>query len=433
MSPKNTGTLTNMTLLLEINDLAIRCYRDGELLLQSPGVAISHNQLLLGNEAWQQSRLHPLTTYTEFWSQLNTQPLSCPHPKVRHHGDLAYLHLQHMESQLPFSFQQQDVVFALPGSMERGALSLLLGISQQCGLQPIGLVDQALATSLPHVRDADFWHLEMHLHHSVATRLSVINNQLQRQQVEILRDQGWLTLHSRALQFLSDQFIRQTRFDPRHNADSEQRLFNAIPEYLQQAKTQSSLSIEHQQHKIDIDTRALIDHVTAGLNSLSEMLQNSNSLYLGDRLANWQFLLNDNPVKTFNEAQQIAAMSALSKQVSLHPEGVRFITSLPIDTRTEADLQTHKETKQPVTKATHALWKSRAYPLSGLYSLKTSGELVAGEINDAALYIQQGELRAGLSTISLNNQTLQNQPLYSGDQIQIKGLAEPLTLIEVTD
>ena len=420
-----------MTLLLELNDLGVRCYRDGELLLQSPGVAITHDQLVLGDDAWQQSRLHPLNTYTEFWSQLNTQPVTCPHPQVRHHGDLAYLHLQHIESQLPLSFKQQDVVFALPGSMERGALSLLLGIAQQCGLQPIGLVDQALATSLPHVRETDFWHLEMHLHHSVATRLSVINDQLQRQQVEILRDQGWLTLHTRALQFLSDQFIRQTRFDPRHNADSEQQLFNAIPDCLQQAKTQSSLSIEHQQHQIDIEARALIDHITAGVKSLmSEIPKKSNSLYLGDRLAQWQFLLADNPVKTFDQPQQIAAMSALSEHVSRHPEGVRFITSLPCSTQTEVD---RKASKQPATKATHVLWKNRAYPLSGLYSLKTSGELVVGEISDAALYIQQGELRAGLSTISLNNQPLQNQPLYSGDQIQIKGLAEPLTLIEVTD
>lgn len=413
-----------MTLLLELNDLAIRCYRDGELLLQSPGVAITHDQLLLGDDAWQQSRLRPLNTYTEFWSQLNTQPVNCPHPQVRHHGDLAYLHLQHIESQLPLSFQSQDVVFALPGSMDRSALSLLLGISQQCGLQPIGLVDQALATALPHVRDTDFWHLEMQLHHCVATRLTLANQQLQRQQVEVLRDQGWLTLHTRALQFLSDQFIRQTRFDPRHNADSEQLLFNAIPAYLQQAKSQASLIVEHQQHKIDVDSQSLLNHLAAGLKPLNEALNKSTPLYLGDRLAQWHFLLSNAEVKMFDEAQQIAAMSALSQQVSQHPEGVRFITSLPC----EASVDTSPQS----IKASHFLWRHRAYPLNSLYSVTLEGEVIPGEVSEAALYIQQGRLRAGVTSVSLNNQSLADQVPQAGDQLRITGLNDPLTFIEVT-
>jgi hypothetical protein len=414
-----------MTLLLELNDLGVRCYRDGELLHQSPGVAVTHQQLLLGDPAWQQSRLHPQSTYTEFWSQLNTAPISSHHPKVRHHGDLAYLHLQHIESQLPFSLREQDVIYSLPSSTDRNALGLLLGISQQCGLNTIGLVDQALASLLPQAQHSELWHLEMHLNNSVLTRLALVEHQLQRQQFEVLSDQGWLKIHTKALQFISDEFIQKTRFNPRHDANSEQLLFNAIPNWLEQSLAAPQISCEIQGQRIDIDSQSLRQVIGSAVPAVMEKLQSLDNLYLGDRLAQWQPLLAANSSAThLTQAQQVTAMSALSQQISAHPEGVRFITHLPCRQNTD-------NVVKQVPLADHFLWKHRAYPLSGLYSLDKHGDIIAGEQADALMYLQQGKLRAGKSAISLSPNSQNGSVLVTGDQAHIDGLTEVMTFIEV--
>lgn len=414
-----------MTLLLELNDLGIRCYRDGERLHQSPGIAIAEKKLVLGEQAWQQSRMHPHNTHTEFWSKLNTEALMSPHSKVRHHGDLAYLHLLHIESQLPFDFKNKNVIYALPSSMNREALGLLLGISQQCGINTIGLVDHALASMRPYGQQAELWHLEMHLNDSILTRLTRTDDQLQRQQVEVLKGQGWLQVHTKALQFLSEQFIQKTRFNPRHDADSEQQLFNAIPSWIEQSFSQPQIHCDIQNQKIDVKSEQLHGAIREGLPKLTKAITSHSNLYTGDRLSRWLALF-DKPhaIEPLTEAQQNSAMASLSRHIDAHPEGVRLISSLPCDV-------VMKTPKTQAPTATHALWKSRAYPLQGLYSLTTHGDIISGEAESAALYIQHGKIRAATHKCSINRKALVAQLLLSGDRIDIDGLSDVMTLIKV--
>ncbi|MGH1370514.1 MAG: hypothetical protein ACRBBW_00660 [Cellvibrionaceae bacterium] len=417
-----------MTLLLELNDLSVRCYRDGELLHQSPGIAIAEKNVVLGEQAWQQSRLHPQHTHSEFWSKLNTVALHSPNPKVRHHGDLAYLHLLHIQSQLPFNFDDQNVIYSLPSSMDRESLGLLLGISQQCGLNTVGLVDHALASMRPYGQDSEFFHLEMHMNYSVLTRLMRLDNQLQRQQISLLKDQGWLQAHAKILQFLSDQFIQKTRFNPRHDAESEQQLFNTIPVWIQQALSQPRIHCEIQGHQIDVDSHSLKAALRSALPQVCETLANLQNLYLGDRLSRWlPMFSHSGSVESLSKSQQCAAMASLSHHLDTHPEGVRLITSLPCD-----EISSPTATQANSTLATHILWRHQAYPLSGLYSLSADGDMTAGESASAILNIQQGKIRTTQSSVSLNQRPLENPPLRTGDQIRIDGFSEPLTLIEVT-
>lgn len=414
-----------MTLLLELNDLGIRCYRDGEQLHQSPGIAIAEKNLVIGEQAWQQSRMHPHNTHTEFWSKLNTEAVVSPHSKVRHHGDLAYLHLLHIESQLPFDFKNQDVIYALPSSMNREALGLLLGISQQCGINTIGLVDHALASMRPYGQQAELWHLEMHLNDSILTRLTRTDNQLQRQQVEVLKGQGWLQAHTKALQFLSEQFIQKTRFNPRHNADSEQQLFNAIPGWIEQSFSQPQIHCDIENQQIDVTSDQLHGAIRAGLPKITNAIASHSNLYAGDRLSRWLALFGDNQaVEQLTKTQQNSAMASLSRHIDSHPEGVRLINSLPCD-----DVIETSKVQQPI--ATHALWKNRAYPLHGLYSLMANGDIITGEVANAAIYIQQGKIRAASRKPVINGKPLNSQRLLTGDRIEINGISETMILIEV--
>lgn len=414
-----------MTLLLELNDLGIRCYQDGKLLHQSPGIAVVNQQLLLGDDAWQHSRLHPLNTYTQFWSQLDTEPLSTAHRQVRHHGDLAYLHLQHIESQLPFQFAGQEVVFSLPGDMNRNALGLLLGIAQQCGLKTIGLIDHALASVLPQADRPIVHHIEMHLHHSVMTQLSLDKQTLQRQRVETFNEQGWLNLHNQLLRHFSDRFIQQTRFNPRHGADTEQALFNAIPQWLQQSAQSEHLSCQLGQHNIQVDTAEIRAFAQQALKPLLDKIAATPDLFVGDRLAQWiPILLPQTSAQALSSQQLSSAMNHLSHSLSEHPEGVRFISSLPCNNTTAQKTASD-------TPATHVLCHHKAYPLSGLFSLSPQGDLIRGEQAGALAYIANGRVRAGSAGITLNDQPLAGGVLRAGDVMKIEGLAQTLTFIGV--
>lgn len=333
-----------MTLLLELNDLSVRCFQDGQLLWQSAGVAVvdpALGQPLFGSAAWRESRKKPLHTYTQFWSQLNTDPLLGNHPQVRHHGDLAYLHLRHIESQLPFSFADQEAVFAVPAALSRESLSLLLGIANQCGLKTRSFVDSGLASMLKHGRAPTFTHAEMSLHHCVVTELQLSGNTVERSHSELLHDQGWFSLHTQLLNYFSDLFIRQTRFNPRHNAATEQLLFDAIPDWLRQSALLerdgvASFTCELNQDSVQVDIAPLRQFVQAVWQPLQNQLAQTTQLYLGDRLAQCMPLLTLPSHTLPVSVQQLTDNFGHTAQaLSAQPAGVRFISRLPYQREVE--------------------------------------------------------------------------------------------------
>ncbi|WP_439133978.1 hypothetical protein [Pseudomaricurvus sp.] len=453
-----------MPLLLELNDLGVRCYQDGQLLCQSPGVAVVDQQLLFGSKAWRESRKQPLNTHSQFWSQLNTDPLNLNHPQVRHHGDLAYLHLQHIEAQLPLSFTDQEVVFALPGSMPRESLGLLLGIANQCGMKTIGLIDHGLAATRSYVKphwlnlQQPLTHVEMFLHHCVITELTPVsdtsetntisetNNLLQRTRLEVLNDQGWLSLHSQLLNYFSELFIQQTRFNPRHGAESEQALFDAIPEWLRQCavleqESVTSLQCELDRYSVQVDIAQIRQFVQNFWQPLQTQLKQASQLFLGDRLAECMPLLQLPPNTVALTTQQLASdLSLISANLSESPEGVRFITSLPCDTfetseteapasRLNADIPDHQL-------ATHLLWNHQAYPLHGEATLPSRQQFAEGS-DKTFLSILHGRIQAEQGSLLLNGEKtdapldITTRPLKCGDILSVPPAHAELTLIRV--
>ncbi|MBU3070150.1 hypothetical protein KOI40_09985 [Aestuariicella sp. G3-2] len=453
-----------MPLLLELNDLGVRCYQDGQLLCQSPGVAVvDHQELLFGSKAWRESRKQPLNTHSQFWSQLNTDPLQLNHPKVRHHGDLAYLHLLHIEKQLPVDFANQEVVFSLPGSIPRESLGLLLGIANQCGMKTIGLIDHGLAATLSHAfpllaEQQALTHVEMFLHHCVITELTPANNssdaaitKLQRNRLEVLSDQGWLSLHNQLLNYFSELFIQQTRFNPRHGASSEQALFDAIPEWLRQCavleqESVTSLQCELDRYSIQVDIYQIRQFVQRFWKPLQTKLENAGNLFLGDRLAECMPLLDLPPQTTVLATQRLAKdLTQIGDNLSESPEGVRFITSLPCQNARQNQPETvtsttaHTRHFPDQEAATHLLWQNHAYPLHGHFTLTSNREMLKEDQDSAVLSIQHGRIHTSQGQLRLNGEAsatpldLTTEPLKSGDRLGISDFDIELTLIRVED
>lgn len=438
-----------MTLVIELNDLGVRCFQHGKLLCQSAGVAVvdpAAREPLFGSSAWRESRLQPLHTYTQFWSQLNTEPLDVSHPLVRHHGDLAYLHLRHIEQQLPEPFTGQEVVFALPGSTPREHLSLLLGIANQCGLQTLSFIDSALAALRFRPPAAAVTHVEMFLHQCVLTELQLDGDHLLCQRSEVLSEQGWFSLHSQLLNYFSELFIQQCRFNPRHRAGSEQVLFDAIPGWLRLGAELERDGIDHfhcelEQHQVQVNIAALRQLVQAVWQPLQTRLARAGHIVLGDRLAQCLPLLSLPATAVALQLPQLAEdLSQLGDSLGGHTGGVRFIRSLPGVAAPVANVTDPAGGAAPVTAAvqppaTHLLCGSSVWPLHSSFSITLSGQVTREPKEPVLLQVQQGEIRAVQGELRLNGSaasvSLDSAELKAGDRLGLSGYDLQLLLVRV--
>jgi hypothetical protein len=86
-------------------------------------------------------------------------------------------------------------------------------------------------------------HLDLALHRAT---LSVFEHagELRRLRYELLPQHGWLALQQGWLDMISAAFVRRTRFDPLHEAGSEQRLADGLQTWLAAAAQHPTVTIE---------------------------------------------------------------------------------------------------------------------------------------------------------------------------------------------
>jgi hypothetical protein len=253
-------------LAIEINDAGIAVARDGRLVLESPGYALAEaNGLLLGPEAEARAYLLPGQTYTRFWDELSTEPLSRPAPQARTPADLVYHHLAAIWEQV--RSDSSAVLLCVPGTYSRAQLELLLGITQELGIPIRSLVDTALAAARPAPGSKTLLHVDAHLHRIVVTRVTVEGG-LRRAEVQVSRETGLVGLRNAWAKAIALQFVRTTRFDPLHTADSEQSLHRQLPDLMATLKMAAATEVvvEHagRRHAVSLSREALTGAV-AGL------------------------------------------------------------------------------------------------------------------------------------------------------------------------
>jgi hypothetical protein len=135
-----------------------------------------------------------------------------------------------------------EAVFALPGSMRLHQAGLLLGIAKRIGIPVAGLVDSAVAACAGLAARADVLHLDVHLHQAVLTVMEGTTT-LRRRRVEIAPRAGLKAMYAAWAQLVSEALVRRTRFDPLHQAATEQQLYERLPGWLARLATQESIDV----------------------------------------------------------------------------------------------------------------------------------------------------------------------------------------------
>jgi hypothetical protein len=222
--------MTMAAIGIEVVDAAVIAVRDGERLAASPGIALlAPAGPVVGEAAAAAARLQPVLAADRFWSDLSqdafagagTQPLS--------HADLVHAHLGSLWKSI--AAPGDEAVFAVPATMRPHQAGLLLGIARSLGIPVAGVVDAAVAACAGLAARPVVLHLDVQLHQAVLTELAG-HRILRRRRVEIASRAGLKSMYAAWAQLVSEAMVRRTRFDPLHQATSEQQLYDRLPGWL---------------------------------------------------------------------------------------------------------------------------------------------------------------------------------------------------------
>jgi hypothetical protein len=231
-----------MTLALEINDTGLVLLRDGEVVAEEPGCALLDGaRPLTGRAALARARLKPLYAETRYWQELGTAPLPRPMPAAASYADVAHAQLADLAADLGGT--GHEVLLAVPEWYGREQLGVLLGVATEAGFRPVGLVGAGLAAAALEPVPESLLQLELANHQAVLTVLDH-GGELRRTGCELLPRHGWLALQQVWIERVAAEFVRRTRYDPLHEAASEQRLWNALPGWLEVLEREPSLTVE---------------------------------------------------------------------------------------------------------------------------------------------------------------------------------------------
>lgn len=214
--------------VLEINDAGLLLSDGTRVIAESPGFAALEGSktLHVGAAARRRSRLDPRRAFSRFWYQLDAT-LPAPAGSARSHADLAFAHLQSLREWAG----DQPLILAVPGTFTREQLAILLGLVEAAGLRAEGLVDTAVAACTQVSTHETTLHLDVELHRFV---LTVIDGgaEVSRVRTEEVSKPGLTVVWDALSRVAALAFVQQTRFDPMHNATTEQTLFDALPGWL---------------------------------------------------------------------------------------------------------------------------------------------------------------------------------------------------------
>jgi hypothetical protein len=250
--------------VLEINDQAMGLYNHNGLIASSPAyVLVQGKQPQFGQQAIEQSRIHPVSTNNEFWYRLGMAPLSRPLAHFRHYADVAHGHLVHLAQEASF---EGEVVIAVPASFNREQLAVLSGIIQHSPFRTLAIMDSALIAANQLPENQNLVYVDIQLHQLSFTRLRNEAGNVRRDAFAVVPGAGFLALSNTIVQVVTDAFIAQSRFNPQHSAIWEQQLYNELPDWLQQFNSgQQEILVRIDTEKNSMQARVTVSGVLEAL------------------------------------------------------------------------------------------------------------------------------------------------------------------------
>jgi len=233
---------------LELSDAGIlvaggeppRLLRVDDDAIESPGFALPEKKnLVTGRAAELRARLFPRQIMNRFWDHLSTDPLDPPLPAAGNQAEVACAHLAHIWDQARHF--GNALVIAVPGFFQRTQLGLLLGMAQELAIPLQGFVSLPVAAAVPGPEGLHL-HVDIHLHRWEVSVLKA-EGRLEFQEGFTVNEKGLEGLYKLWVQAAAAEFVRMTRFDPLHSAETEQELYRRLPAVLAALQQEQAATI----------------------------------------------------------------------------------------------------------------------------------------------------------------------------------------------
>ena len=188
-------------------------------------------------------RLKPLLAHTNFWRGLSTEQLTRPSRLARTTADIAFAQAQALLGR--YKAEANGVLLAVPAGYSREQLGLLLGVVNETGVPRGGAGRCSARRVQPRTGAGARAAPGSGAASGDADGARIRGRRSRRSEAQPLRDRA----ASRRARHAADAgcssspraFVRKTRFDPLHDASTEQRLVDQLP-------TLARVSCSEQEH-----------------------------------------------------------------------------------------------------------------------------------------------------------------------------------------
>ncbi len=250
------------TLAIEINDAGIAVADATGVLAIEPGCAVvERGRIVTGTEAVAKARLKPRQASNRYWNALSMEPGSAGSEIPNSAAEVAFAQLDGLWKR--HGEGASDAVLVVPGSYRGEQLGLVLGLAQEAGIQVRALVDTAAAASVRPYPGHQLLYVDAGLYRVAATLVEQSATDAFARSEESLITTGLASLMEAFARKISELFVRATRFDPLHRAETEQALYDKLPSWLEQLGAQERVEATLAHHNEELKTVLERDSVLA--------------------------------------------------------------------------------------------------------------------------------------------------------------------------
>lgn len=213
-------------LAIEINGAGLLVADAHKVLVSEPGYAIvDESGITTGAAAYAQARLQPAKARSGFWSGLSVEGTA-----AESNAELAYEHLKQVWSRAGQTGSR--VLLVVPGMYDTEQLGLVLGIAQECGIEVEAMIDTAVAASALQYEGAQLLYVDASLRTLSVSRLDQSDAATidARESSDVT---GLADFTDEMARAIARVFVLETRLDPLHQAESEQHIYDGLPDWLQ--------------------------------------------------------------------------------------------------------------------------------------------------------------------------------------------------------
>jgi hypothetical protein len=280
------------TLAIEINDASLVVANAQRVLASEPGYAlVDKGVTVTGTPAYRQGRLKPRYVSNGFWNGLSLEPGSAGVEGVASAADLAYAQLDTLWK--GHGAGAREVVLVVPARYGAQELGLLLGLAQECGMPVRAMVDAAVAASAKPYPRRQLLYVDAGLHRVSVTSLRQGDDVAARPE-HALETTGLANLIEILARRVAEIFVLATRFDPFRQAESEQLLYDRLPEWLRtvhdQGEAELTLQFGGETYAANVSSEQLLGAASGFYRAVVQLIAQSRepgqalTVQLSDRL-----------------------------------------------------------------------------------------------------------------------------------------------------